>query len=462
MAKKLSIPLPDKLKKSLFWIVIGVLALVSLIVWWLGASAVAESRSSNIGVIDGYFATISGANPTANEDTVGKMQQQLSTRQKLLNEAWQRVYERQQKEPFWPEVELDPNGTVLKPGLPKQFVEAATSLPPPEWLYKPEPQLLREDLKEIYRNYARDQIQILCQIVNSQYRLGRRGSATPNTVAAERDAGDAAQPGEICVWPTASQQNAAELLTFGEGANPPTQDIIYAQESVWVYQSLFNIIKATNDSLKEATPPKDLAHYNAPVKFIHEISIGEKFVVKETNARTSSSSFGGAGPGEEAEIPIPRVLQTAARRYVNERGRRLKPEELLALENPNADHNPNVDPNIAHAQYKLMPVFMRLEVDQRYLGRLLVECANSPLTVEVKDVLFKVDGHADRASDSPQDAGPNSGSKETKNFYDVPVEITGHIYIYYPPQGAKSGDAGDEAPPTDEGAPADATAQAGG
>ncbi len=455
---KMSLPIPDKLKKSMFWIVIGVLALMSVIFWWLGTAAVAEMRNKDIGEINGYFAKVNGANPTANAKTVADMSTRSAALKAAMNEAWQRVYDRQLKEPFWPQEELDANGAVLKPGLPQGFVDEAKGLPPAEWLPENR-ELLTEPLKEIYRNYAKRQIADLCQIVGSVHRIDERRAAAGRQFAGNNEVSDVAEVGEICVWPTASQQNAADLLTFAEGANPSTQDIIYAQGSVWVYQALFNIIKATNESIKEGPAAKDLAHYNAPVKFIHEISIGDKFVVKEASDARRIGGYGSADESDEGAVRIPQVLRRAGLRYVNEHGKRLKNEQLLALEDPDPKTNPNVDPSRDHAQYKLMPVFMRLEVDQRFLGRLLVECANSPLTVEVKDVSFKVLGHADRESANPQDANVNSGPKDSKNFYDTTIDITGHIYVYYPPQKA-TGD--EDVVPGDEVAPADATAGVGG
>ena len=455
------LPIPAKLQKSLFWIVLGVLSLFAVVIWWLGTSAVATARNADIATINGYFTTIGAAAPTANQATVDAIQKQVASRQKSMMDAWKRVYDNQRKEPFWPLQELDPNGAVIKPGLPKEFVEAAQKLPPPEWIPMVRGQMaeqLTEPLKEIYRNYAKRQIADLCAIVGSNHRIAeRRGPATAQP-ATRADATDEAQPGEVCVWVTASQQAAAGMLTFPEGANPSTQEIIYAQGNVWAYQALFNIIRATNESFKETNPRKEPAqHYNAPVKIIHEISIGERFPFKEDEARP-----GAAGNPEEPEIPIPEVLKRAANRYINERGKRLKGEELLALGNPRA---PDADPSRSYAQYKLAPVFMRLEVDQRFLGRLLVECANAPLTVEVKDVTFNILGHADRAAATANDApGPNEGPKETKNFYDMTVDITGSILVYFPPPEAAGteGTPAEETPPTEGAATEEATAAAGG
>ncbi len=455
---KFSLPIPDKLQKSMFWIVIGVLSLVMMIVWWLATSSLAKQTTDNISAINVYIATGGGITPTANQESVDALKAEADRRRKNMFDAWVNAYKLRQEQLVWPQNVLDANGSVITPGLPKEFVDAAEKLPQaPEWLQASEEGLLRPEHKEMFRNTARRQIQTLCAIVGSANRVEGKAAAAPTTGAANQ-AEDVVAPGEICIWTTASQQNAAQLLQFADGTNPATQDIMYAQQSMWIYHTLFKIIKATNESLKESQPPKDLAHFNAPVKMIHEISIAEKFSAKEATAKPVSLE----GDDAEAEpVKIPNELVRAGERYVNERGQRLKPEELLPFAKPKPDSE------LKPAQYRLMPVFMRLEVDQRYLGRLLAECANSPLTVEVKDVTFKVLGHADReaAKATPEGGVAQSGPKETKNFYDVTVEITGHIYLYFDPMASNKpaeAPAADEAPAPDDAAPADATTPATG
>ena len=100
---------------------------------------------------------------------------------------------------------------------------------------------------------------------------------------------------------------------------------------------------------------------------------------------------------------------------------------------------------------KRMPIRMRLTMDQRRITRLLVECANSQLTVEVRQVHvtaqhFEGDpgtqgdeggvgdfpwagGGDDQAHRRRGDADFESGGG-TPRVYDVEVEIYGIIYIY--------------------------------
>jgi hypothetical protein len=82
-----------------------------------------------------------------------------------------------------------------------------------------------------------------------------------------------------------------------------------------------------------------------------------------------------------------------------------------------------------------MPVFMELIVDEREIPKLLVECANSPLPVEVNQLRVNPTKGTETKTPIPgQDIGAGARSS-----YDVPVEICGIIYIYNPPDTAKLG-----------------------
>jgi hypothetical protein len=128
----------------------------------------------------------------------------------------------------------------------------------------------------------------------------------------------------------------------------------------------------------------------------------------------------------------------------------------------------------AAAQFKRMPVFMRLTVDFRELPKLLVECANSPLPVEVRQLrinpskqgagtvsgparpaasspgagnlgvgsgMFDRMGGANRAPSRPAAQAPAAGAvagAEASEAY-APVELHGIIYIYNQPDLGKIG-----------------------
>ena len=136
-------------------------------------------------------------------------------------------------------------------------------------------------------------------------------------------------------------------------------------------------------------------------------------------------------------------------RYVDDKG---MPLSATAAEYPYTEH--------PYAEFKMMPIRMNLVMDQRRLPKLLVECANSNMPIEIcrVRVLKGTDGatrsrartgrgggrgmmemgpmrgrmgggNAVRTLDAPTEAGT----------HDVPVEIYGLISIYNPPDREKLG-----------------------
>jgi hypothetical protein len=117
----------------------------------------------------------------------------------------------------------------------------------------------------------------------------------------------------------------------------------------------------------------------------------------------------------------------------------------------------------ATQQFKRMPVFLKLMMDQREINRFLVECSNSPLLIEVTQVRMNPShgqGNSSKAAvpgGQPAAGRPTSTPTESES-YELPVEIAGIIYIYNPPDKSKLGGGEPAAAP---GAPAAAAAGGG-
>jgi hypothetical protein len=118
------------------------------------------------------------------------------------------------------------------------------------------------------------------------------------------------------------------------------------------------------------------------------------------------------------------------RRYVDERG------EPMPAGSPNP------------AEFKRMPVLMRLFMDQREIAKLLVGLANSPLPVDIRQLRintkmqgfnnplpkrFGVVQDTGRRTSSVINRGDRSSEEAAQNPYDVAVEMHGIIYIFNPP-----------------------------
>jgi hypothetical protein len=132
-----------------------------------------------------------------------------------------------------------------------------------------------------------------------------------------------------------------------------------------------------------------------------------------------------------------------------------------------------------YPEFKMMPVRLKLVMSQMAVPKVLAQCANSNMPVEVRQVRIRPDDSGQGLPGGPGGAtgtpgsgapgvpgGPPSGGPEgqpraagegakedlTHSLY-VPVEILGIIYIYNPPDvaklrpGVQAGAAGDAAAP---------------
>lgn len=217
----------------------------------------------------------------------------------------------------------------------------------------------------------------------------------------------------IVRWATNNQQ---ELLNthFGfisRSSAPSTVEVLYAQEDMWVLQNIMDIIKAANDNAR--------ARHEAAIKEIDFIRIGRSarglagMISSNSAAAGPGGGYGygadsaggpgmgmGSGSGPATSIsssptagdvagsagssdiynttavaPDPAYL-----RYVDEKYQPLDPARLRgALTSKNKD-----DALLAVA--KRMPVRMRFKVDQRKMNKVLAECGNARLPLEVRQV----------------------------------------------------------------------------
>jgi hypothetical protein len=217
----------------------------------------------------------------------------------------------------------------------------------------------------------------------------------------------------IVTWATDNQQ---QLLNthFGFVARetpPSTLEVLYAQEDLWVLQNIMDIIRDAND--------KAIARHEAAIKHIDFVRIGRSAIGMAGNitpvgasASGGSGSYSGmagmeggmmtgsgstSGGSATGSAPVSTsegstsgparmggqgVVSTdpAFGRYVNDKYEVLDPAKLRSALTSTSKE----DALLAVA--KRMPVRMRFRIDQRKLNKLLAECGNSKLPVEVRQV----------------------------------------------------------------------------
>jgi hypothetical protein len=320
------------------------------------------------------------------------------------------------------------------------------------------------------------------------------------------------------------------------GPRPPNLlEILYAQEDFWVLKALMEVISRTN---KGAT-----GQFNAAIKEIEFIRFGKDvqsavgridtpMAEPDPNAPMEPgmggpeggrmeagppgagppgggmpggappdsyaaegrrSEFGMGEPGADGGLAIP-SSDPARGRYVDSSYAPLDPAVLRKVMTTPAEAAPE-EHYLAVA--KRIPVRMRVKIDQKKLYTFLLECANSELTLEVRQLRVNPSSDMDMAgmmsggyggmpggygmpgAPSSMGAGPpGEGRREGSSFgygagpgsggystamdgsmsavdqhsrTDVTVEIYGIIYIYNPVDKVilKEPEAGDQAPAED-------------
>jgi len=460
------------LKKQYFWVVSAIILVVSLGSWYKATSDLAETYAQRARKVEGDFnslqAIISEPNHP-NQAVIDRIAEKTGELRKEVYRAWEILYTDQKAK------------NQLSPNLPKRFRDYWEAAGPDVEL----PRNLRED----YQIFIVDHIPRLFDMVGVRRLVATQqqseqsaaagsasaegvdvdqfGGAGAATAEGERESPDVQMVG-IVDWPDHEQLTQR---FFWESV-PSTLRVRVAQEDLWVYEALLRVIKNTNEG---AT-----TYENAAIKRIDAIQIGQEALGAgpSTGGGTTGSggglfapvapATGGAAGGETdvdqfggppampvtagaptSGLGMPTGAQTAEEaervelldgRYVDEQGNplRLQPGQEK--------------PEHPYAEFKMMPIRLELVMDQRKIRRLLAECANSSMPIEVKSLAITAQQAGGHAAGGPVAAlaGPGgppamlpqtlpaalpAASDEQAEFgpWDLPVEIEGIIYIYNPP-----------------------------
>ncbi len=392
------------LRKHHFWLLCIVTMIAGVTGWFMARKSLSADFEKNKGSILGKFTALQGILATENHPNgtwttgIGEL---TKKEKEIVRGAWDTVYNEQKKHLEWP------------PELGGDFLEFIKSHPPDAEIHP--------DLRGRYQDtIVSSEFPRLVAIVDAQaYNATKAPSST------KKDAPAAAPAHEYKVtWDSTSQQDVEKLLSFS--TVPSSAEVRQAQEDIWIYKALLNIIKNMNEGT-----------YFARVRQITEISIGPKAAAEFQRGMGSKHIewLKSAAPAAAAETAAPAAPAA----------------EGEAVAKP-IDENRYVDPDgkplpsgaAALLQFKRMPIVMRLTIDQREINRLLVECANAPLPVEVRQLRINPDGAGTSSNSTKKgSSGPQTGAAagtETET-YEVSIELAGIIYIYNPPDVAKLGAA---------------------
>lgn len=449
-------------RKHHFWILCGVAALAGILAWYLGKGKLMAEFTQAKSKVEQAERTVQGISMPHPNDQWKELKasetERLSTQ---VLDIWNSLYNQQKEGVYskWPQ------------SLNQEFMEALRR-------HQTNPQFqIPLRLREHYQNVVRNEPTRLAQIVDSDPTIDASGA--PGTgyrpSAGRIDEGGAAAGVPIIEHRVIWEQLKDIRDHFDWDIAPSTQIIKYAQEELWVYEALCNVIAKVNEG---STGP-----HNAPIKEIANMAIAyatfqgagagtPRNWVAATGAPIGGGeemSYRGAPGGQAGAIPDPKTRgKRNAGGRDSEFGRGSMPMgDPAAPTDPDEIWKsyryvtPSGDPILAAdietrspPEYNLMPFRLTLVVDPRRVDKLLLEMKNSALPFEVREVRINPEagGSGSTGGRTPSrsyDGNASSGS-QTNKARTVNLEVAGVAYLIKQPDPAKVGlpyqDVGGAAP----------------
>jgi hypothetical protein len=384
-------------QKYHFWILCVVAMIAGLVGWKMASGTLSEQYATNKGSVTGKFQTLQGIQgnqfPPNSEWTTAIAS--LTQRQREeVKTTWESVYETQRQVLAWPDVMGDNFKAFISTAPPNADI-------PQEWI-------------RVYQNEViRHEFPKLAEIVN----------AAPADLASQPQRPQGTPPPTYkVIW--ANQEDIRKKLDEGmTGGVPSPLQVRLRQEDLWVYQALLNIIRRTNEG----------AQYTSRVKVIEDLAMG---------ADSAKEFEKGMGPRH-----INRLATGGEGESYGESPVDMSGGEPGAGPAPDQDRYMDAEGKILAAgmsqdqQFKRLPVYMKLVMDQREITRLLTECANYPLPVEVRQLRINPGGvgPGGAADGGKPDANRGAAAPAPGEAFNVIVELHGIIYLFNPPDPAKLG-----------------------
>jgi len=333
----------DQVKKALsvlnkykFWITCAILALLPLGMWFTSTAGIDKSFAERKSKIESAMTTAKNIaavenhpNPYSHEGLSKSIEQ---TTQSVLA-AWMAQYQKQENILVWPKELREDLRLALNKYRP---IESNIEYPtPPE-------QELRNEFREDYRDYIKDELPKLAEIIGAKWMMtatapgadsgmmGGYGGGYGSYGGTEAESGygpagmagaygaagmsgmsgmsgmpgmsgmygSGSGPGMLASqeedfvvnWDSGDQGRLRARFDWSNNPEkrPNTIDMLYAQEDLWVLNALMNIIKETN---REAT-----ANYNAIIKQLNYIQLGRSVTPAAGRVqRVTAAAAGGYG-----------------------------------------------------------------------------------------------------------------------------------------------------------------------
>ncbi|MDR2171728.1 MAG: hypothetical protein LBP59_16415 [Planctomycetaceae bacterium] len=450
MAKKIEFNI-ELVKKFSFWVLVPLVLLLAFIFNFLAVGAISKKFDERKKALESTKGSVEKirqdkAHPNNNTiDDVNTLTEELRGR---FVTAWTTLEKAQRERNVWPE---DAQAAFIDEVSKLKFGDS-----------------ISESSRELYFNFMRRHIPKL------EARLDRR-RVQVNTGGEWKDkegsGADAIRSlgGSRTSSGTLSDNNMEREVGIVEWPNPEIRNIIgwdmlpnsievwYAQEDLWVYESLIWVI--TESNIGASSP------HSAVVKRIESMLIGQQ-ASHELSRQLSVQSTGGGGgddggsgmrPGAGAPPP-PRMPPPGGARGPGGAGgasganSTLTEEETAKIKRHERYVDANNVPLSAETpspfgEFNRMPICLRLIVDRQRIPDILVNCANCAMPIDVLSVRINPGAGGASARQGGSNQTPNTGASDggrqitmdgssgLDSIYGanaVPIEIYGCINIFNP------------------------------
>ena len=452
--------IPDNVRQTLaviakyhFWILATLVPAIALTVLWLGNTALTariNQQRQKIQSTLGQISSVTSVTPHPNEKWKEAIEDETTTITAETLAEWQHLWESQAALRKWP----DDLGA-------DDFLPAAANLAPGGKLERK--YLLR--YQKLAPRFARSlpaRLGVKEEMVEVATPAGQPGRQPerPDALAA---------PAKIeTSWNPADQKELYESFVWD--VPPTTTQVLVAQEELWVYGALCDVIGQFNGR-KKPQGSREL-----PIALIDELAVGyraskdalaaaeSKRIVIPAGAPEAAAGgpvdaegFAIAPPPGEAPPEDPSAASGTGEAVVNPRFesgakgvsedayRNLIYVDFAGKPLTAAQLGSVPDARMVH----LVPFVFKGVIDQRELDGLLVALASANLPIDVREVRINPGAGGGAVSGGPAAAGGDAVPTQPRR-YDVRVELRGTVALATPPDQAALGPA--PAAPTEEGA----------
>ena len=464
----------EKLQKYHFWIICGLIVLLAFVSWFFATGSVANRYFSRKKTIDGEFSAVNAIamnNDHPSEKDVefigtresGPLTEQVGTASKLL-------YDDQRKNNRLHNIFGDPADQA-------RFEAAFEKIwGPMEEIAKLPTKQLQDVYLRSYRNHIATYFPELFKLIDRRTEVDdpkgsdprKRGPNDMGMLGGDA-AGGAKKLVGIVDWKDADKKikSVSERLPN----DPTTLDIMLAQEDLWVYETLLKVIRNTNH--------KPASHKVAPIKEILAMDIGKDAVDAWGKCEKALFNLSGESGGEVVQQKGAGAGTSAG--HGSKGAGQVSGDSLLADRYVDDNGKPLADPNQQpYAEFRMMPINLKVVIEQREIPRLLAECANSAMRIDVRRVRFlaqdpgpvdltAAEAPAGQANPAGETVAAQHGAHQTTKtggtghlpggsstgakgefeyteesadpvYPPVPVEVQGVIYIYNPRRAQEPGE----------------------